>query len=131
MSRDLRPRLLRWRAGSAGIQHRRTPPNKASVLSRVFSLKFALPVFEEWAKPFAKQGALNLGQTPTVHTMVYMTVHATVQNMVPNLVSSVVQVMVQVTVHSMVDLTYKDQYAKLAAHMLQFRLSDCIQVRSF
>ena len=34
--RAVRPRLLRWRAGSAGIQHRRPPPKKASVLSRVY-----------------------------------------------------------------------------------------------
>ena len=31
------PRLMRPRAGSAGIQHRRTPPSNASVLSRVLN----------------------------------------------------------------------------------------------
>ena len=34
--RAVQARLLRARAGSAGIQHRRPPPKKASVLSRVF-----------------------------------------------------------------------------------------------
>ena len=34
--RAVRPRLLQPRASSAGIQHRRTPPKNASVLSRVF-----------------------------------------------------------------------------------------------
>ena len=38
--RAVRPRLLRPRAGSAGIQHRRTPPSNASVLSRVLCFKF-------------------------------------------------------------------------------------------